>query len=130
MKRFATALLLITALALLSACTTSTTPQASPSPSMAPTPVMTPTVEPAPSPSASMMPSASPGTGAAAPQPVGDNVTITFNGAEVKGTPYYDAQQNLIFPLKPLAEAMAWTVAESNNGTQQTMTLTHAGEDD
>lgn len=130
MKRFATALLLVLALALLSACTT-TTPQASPSPSIAPTPMMTPTVEPAPSLSPSAAPDVSPSAGAnAEPQPVGGNVVIMYNGTEVKGTPYYDAQQNLIFPLKPLAEAMAWTVQESNNGTQQTLTLTHAGEDD
>ena len=130
MKRYATAMLLITALALLSACTTPTTPQASPSPSVSPSPMMTPTVEPAPTIAATLAPGASPNAGAAAPQPVGDNVTIMFNGTEVQGTPYYDAQQNLIFPLKPLAEAMAWTVQDSNNGTQQTLTLTHAGEDD
>jgi len=131
MKRSVTVLLLITALALLSACTTSTTPQASPSPSMAPTTMMTPTVEPAPSIAATIAPNTSPDmVSGASPQPVGTNVTIMYNGAQVQGTPYYDAQKMLIFPLKPLAEAMAWTVEEANNGTQQTMTLTHAGEDD
>ncbi|MDR1570099.1 MAG: copper amine oxidase N-terminal domain-containing protein [Oscillospiraceae bacterium] len=129
MKRISVALLLIAAILALAACTANEPPAATPSPS----PTAAATAEPSGAPEPSVEPSASPAaasTDESVFRPFEASATLEYNGSSINAAPYRGANDAILLPLQPLAEAMGWKVEKSVAGTSEAILITKAGKDD
>jgi len=113
MKRLIVCLLTAALLTVLAACTTNETPVPTPTPS----PELT--AEPSPSPEAG-----------ATFRPVATGAKLIYGETDVKAPPYYGANDEILLPLQPLAEAMGWRVDKSSAGNSEAMLITKPGADD